>query len=63
MARSIVVALNSDVEQLPAKSTLPEVPVHESGRLQYVRIGGRPVGLKSAAFRAARPHSICLIGC
>lgn len=38
VARSIAAALNDGDEQLPARPTLPEVFVHESDVLRYVRL-------------------------
>lgn len=38
VARCIAAALNGGQEGLPSRPTLPEVPVHDSGGLQYVRL-------------------------
>jgi hypothetical protein len=38
VARGVAAALNNGDEQLPARPTPPEVPVHESDGLQYVRM-------------------------
>ncbi|MGF6902575.1 hypothetical protein [Paraburkholderia sp. GAS348] len=38
VVRSIAAALNNGDEQLPARPTPPEVPVHESDGLRYVRL-------------------------
>ena len=38
VARCIAASLNGGREDLPSRPTLPEVPVHDSGGLQYVRL-------------------------
>lgn len=54
VARSISVALNGGNEKLPGRPQLPEVPVHESSGLQYVRFREIPEPTRTFKLRLRR---------